>query len=121
MFLTVIDLETVRDSVTIEYPFVVRKVGTRLARGRLERLDDRKQPLYEEHPVRNQGPPICLLTPTKLLIARRLFRVPHAAKAVHINMPSPAFEPSTYDTAVSVTNHYTGDMRHPFIFNPDTI
>ncbi|GFU60266.1 histone-lysine N-methyltransferase SETMAR [Trichonephila clavipes] len=47
------------------------------------------------------------------LAARRLFRVPPCRKdTIHLHtytsMPSPGFEPRPYDTAVSVTNHYTG-------------
>ncbi|GFU33152.1 hypothetical protein TNCV_4156691 [Trichonephila clavipes] len=48
---------------------------------------------------------------TRGLAVRRLFRVPPCRKGtIHLqtSMSSPGFEPSSYGTAVSVANHYTG-------------
>ncbi|GFX50691.1 hypothetical protein TNCV_2722771 [Trichonephila clavipes] len=48
---------------------------------------------------------------TRGLAARRLFRVPPCReRTIHLQTfnSSSGFEPSSYDTAVSVTNHYTG-------------
>ncbi|GFW36709.1 uncharacterized protein TNCV_1220411 [Trichonephila clavipes] len=48
---------------------------------------------------------------TRGLAARRLFKVPPCRKcSIHLqtSMSSPGFEPSSYGTAASVANHYTG-------------
>ncbi|GFV25930.1 hypothetical protein TNCV_2920411 [Trichonephila clavipes] len=48
---------------------------------------------------------------TRGLASRRLFIVTLCREGtIHLqtSMPSPGFEPKPYNTAISVTNHYTG-------------
>ncbi|GFX10972.1 hypothetical protein TNCV_512321 [Trichonephila clavipes] len=100
----------------------LRKKGQRPAKG-LGRSNGEEG----ENPDGGQGPTISpTLSPNTRedLQLYGYLEYPNAtnACAIHMqtSMPSPRSEPSLYDTAVSVANHYTGWMKYEVLMDPST-